>query len=167
MTTLEPTELGARARMIRRRRGLSREVTAGLAGISPSRLARLEDGRRGFHRWALLEDLATALGCSVTDLTGQPYLPADRAGADALATLPDITASLYDTSLDDVPDVPARPVQELVSWAARANEHCDRIAPQRIRNDPLARDLLLTLGLRARRQAAETGSLRNRFGVAR
>ena len=41
----------------------------------------------------------------------------------------------------------------------------DRIAPTRIRNDPIARDLLLTLDRRARRQVWELDSLRNRFGI--
>jgi hypothetical protein len=41
----------------------------------------------------------------------------------------------------------------------------DRTAPQRIRNDPIARDLVLTLDRRAKRQAWELDSLRNRFGI--
>lgn len=32
----------------------------------------------------MLEDLAAALGCSVVDLTGQPYLPPDRTSATTL-----------------------------------------------------------------------------------
>jgi transcriptional regulator with XRE-family HTH domain len=68
----------ARARMIRRRRGLSLDVVAGLAGISKQYLSALERGQRGFNRRGLLDDLATALCCSVADLTGQPYLPPDR-----------------------------------------------------------------------------------------
>jgi transcriptional regulator with XRE-family HTH domain len=64
------SSIGARARMIRRRRGLSLEVAAGLAGISKGYLSLLEHGQRGFNRRGLLEDLADALGCSVADLTG-------------------------------------------------------------------------------------------------
>jgi transcriptional regulator with XRE-family HTH domain len=122
---LEPTpaEIGARVRMIRRRRGLSLEVVAGHVGISKSYLSMLENGQRQFERRGLLEDIAQALGCSVADLTGQPYLPRDRAGAEALATLPPISVALYDATLDDVPDVPARPLRELVIWAGQANEH--------------------------------------------
>jgi hypothetical protein len=41
----------------------------------------------------------------------------------------------------------------------------DRIAPARLRNDPIARDLVLTLDRRARRRVWELDSLRNRFGV--
>ena len=104
---LAPAEIGRRVRVIRRRRGLGLETAAGLAGMSR----------------AYLEDLAAALGCSVVDLTGQPYLPPDRDSADALATLPAISVALYDTTLDDVADIPARPLRELVRWAGAANEY--------------------------------------------
>lgn len=82
--------IGARARKIRRRRGLRLDVVAGFAGIGKQYLSMLELGQRGFNRRGLLEDLAAALGYSVADLTGQPYLPTDRDTADALAALPSI-----------------------------------------------------------------------------
>jgi transcriptional regulator with XRE-family HTH domain len=121
----DASAIGARARMIRRRRGLSLEVVAGLAGISAAYLSMLERGQRGFNRRGLIEDLADALGCSVADLTGQPYLPPDRGTADAVAVVTKITPLLYDITLDDVPDIPARPVEQLVRWAAGANVQCD------------------------------------------
>lgn len=120
--------IGARARMIRRRRGLSLDVAAGRAGITKGYLSMLELGQRGFNRRGLIEDLAEALGCSVVDLTGQPYLPdlsADRATVDAVAVIAEITPLLYDITLDHVPDVPARPVDQLAAWATQANAHCD------------------------------------------
>lgn len=43
----------------------------------------------------------------------------------------------------------------------------DRAAPTRIRSDPIARDLVLTLDRRARRRERELDSLRNRFGIGR
>jgi transcriptional regulator with XRE-family HTH domain len=120
---LRPAEIGERVRTIRKRRGFSLETAAGLAGISKSYLSMLESGERRFERRGLLEDLAQALGCSIVDLTGQ-ILPGDRAGADAMATLPGIRVALYDSDLDDVPDGPARPVDELSAWASKANEEC-------------------------------------------
>ncbi len=122
---MDTTEIGQRARTIRRRRGLSLEVAAGLAGISTGFLSRLERGERNFERRGLLEDLAGALGCAVADLTGQPYLPIDRATADALVCLPAISLALHDCTLEDVPDVPARPVVLLAALAAEANRRTD------------------------------------------
>jgi hypothetical protein len=51
--------------------------------------------------------------------------------------------------------------------AIRHLDAADRIAPTRVRNDPIARDLVLTLDRRARRRVWELDSLRNRFGVSR
>ena len=45
-STPEPAEIGLRARTIRRRRGLSLDVAAGLVGISKGYLSRLETGQR-------------------------------------------------------------------------------------------------------------------------
>jgi transcriptional regulator with XRE-family HTH domain len=121
----EASAIGARVRMIRRRRGLSLEVVAGLAGISKQYLSALERGQRGFNRRGLLDDLATALGCSVADLTGQPHPPPDRATADAMIVVPGIELAVHDCTLDDAPDIPVRPVAELVRLAQHANAHCD------------------------------------------
>lgn len=41
----------------------------------------------------------------------------------------------------------------------------DRLAPQRIRNDPIARDLVLNLDRQAPRRVWELDGLRNRFGL--
>lgn len=122
----DTTDIGRRARIIRRRRGMSLDVAAGLAGISKSYLSMLETGARRFERRGLLEDLAKALGCSVADLTAQPYLPPDRDSADAMAAVPGIRLALADFGPDDVPDVAPRPLEQLVQLADTANEHCDQ-----------------------------------------
>ena len=49
--------------------------------------------------------------------------------------------------------------------ATRHLDPADRLAPQRIRNDPKARELVLTLTCRARHRVWELDSLRNRFGI--
>jgi transcriptional regulator with XRE-family HTH domain len=75
----DPSAIGARSRMIRRRRGLSLDVVAGLAGITKGYLSMLERGRRGFNRRSLLEDLARRTRL----LRGRPdgpALPADGPG---------------------------------------------------------------------------------------
>ncbi|MGH3721462.1 MAG: helix-turn-helix domain-containing protein [Pseudonocardiaceae bacterium] len=114
--------IGARARMIRRRRGLSLEVVAGLAGITKQYLSALELGQRGFNRRGLIEDLANALGCSVADLTGQPYLPPDRESARAKTVIAQIERGLNEATLDDVPDLLPRPLDALGGWVRHAME---------------------------------------------
>lgn len=113
-TSARAAEIGGRVRAIRRRRGLGLDTAAGLAGISKSYLSLLENGRRRVDSRALLDRLADALGCSVVDLTGEPLVPAHRYGADALQVIPGVQLALADCSLDDVPDVPARPLGDLV-----------------------------------------------------
>jgi hypothetical protein len=49
--------------------------------------------------------------------------------------------------------------------ALRALDAADRLAPLRIRNDPIARDLVFTLDRRARHRVWELDSLRNHFGM--
>jgi transcriptional regulator with XRE-family HTH domain len=121
----DASAIGARARKIRRRRGLSLEVVAGLAGIGKQYLSMLELGQRGFNRRGLLENLAAALGCSVADLTGQPYLPMDQETAAATPAISEASEALWGATLDDIPDIPARPITELVKAAAEANWHRD------------------------------------------
>lgn len=48
----------------------------------------------------------------------------------------------------------------------RALDTADRTAPVRVRNDPIARELVLDLDARARRRVWELESLKNRLGVA-
>lgn len=70
--------IGARIAVLRERRGWSGRFLASRAGISASTLSRIERGERSANNRYLIQDLAAALECSVTDLTGQPYAPADR-----------------------------------------------------------------------------------------
>jgi transcriptional regulator with XRE-family HTH domain len=119
--------MGARVRMIRRRRGLSLSVAAGLAGISSSYLSRLENGERDFNRRGLVEKLAEAFGCSPLDLTGGPIIRPDRRSLVAASAIPGLTAALHDTTIDDAPDIPTRPVETLVDLADRANAAADEV----------------------------------------
>ncbi len=142
----EARTIGARARMIRRRRGLSLEVVAGLAGITAQYLSMLERGLRGFSRRGLLEDLAEALGCSVVDLTGQPYFLPDRQSADVAAAVAGLSTALHDTTLDDVPDLSAGPLSELAAATALAPARADE-ARYGLAGQGLA-DLLIALHVR-------------------
>lgn len=127
MTTDEPGEIGSRARRIRRRRGLSLDAVAGLSGISKGYLSRLENGERNFTRRGLIENLAAALGCSPADLTGSPVVASDERAAAAESAIPAVSASLHDSTLDDVPDVAPRELATLVELADRANSDADNV----------------------------------------
>lgn len=124
--------IGARVRMIRRRRGLSLDAAAGLAGISKGHLSRLESGKRQFVRRGLIEDVAHALGCSPADLTGAPDVAPDRRALVAASAVPGLTAVLHDTTLDDAPDAPARPLEELVALARAALADADQVRFERV-----------------------------------
>ncbi|MGH3917329.1 MAG: helix-turn-helix domain-containing protein [Pseudonocardiaceae bacterium] len=118
----EACTIGERLRMIRKRRGLGLTVAAGLAGISKPSLSMLERGERGFNRRGLIEDLAAAVGCSVTDLTGQPYLLPDRESARAKLIIMRIEHGLDEATLDDVPDLRPQPLVALGDWVASTSE---------------------------------------------
>jgi transcriptional regulator with XRE-family HTH domain len=120
--------IGARVRAIRRRRGLSQAAAAGLAGISTSYLSRLETGEREFNRRGLVENLAEALACSPTDLTGTVSAIPDRRVLAAASAIPGISAALLDTTLDDVPHMPTRPVPELSALARKVHADADNAA---------------------------------------
>ena len=117
--------IGARVRAIRQRRGLSQAVAAGLAGVSTSYLSRLETGQREFNRRGLVENLAEALGCSPSDLTGTVSIIPDRRALAAASSIPSIAAVLLDTTLDDVPDMPTRTVDELIELARKVHADAD------------------------------------------
>lgn len=123
----EDQAIGERVRKIRRRRGLSVETAAGLAGVDKSFLSRPETGKRAFTRRGLLEDVASALSCSVADLTGQPYLVPDAQTAQATMAIPKLSVAFYDSTLDDAPDIPTRPLSTLVMAVHAANVHADNV----------------------------------------
>lgn len=118
--------IGARARQIRRRRGLSLKVAADLVGISKSHLSMLETGKRSFTRRGMIEDLAYVLGCSPVDLTGLPAVSPDRRSLAAASAIPALTVALHDTTLDDAPEVSTRPLAQLVDLGHRANAAADQ-----------------------------------------
>ncbi|WP_410639347.1 helix-turn-helix domain-containing protein [Amycolatopsis sp. lyj-346] len=62
--------IGDTLRQIRHARGKSLAVVAGLAGISPSYLSRLESGDRALDRRSLIVSLAHALEVAPSEITG-------------------------------------------------------------------------------------------------
>jgi transcriptional regulator with XRE-family HTH domain len=73
---LDPS-IGQRIRARRQLRRWSIRYAADRAGIAHTTWSRIERGALRTDRY-MIADLAAALECAVTDLTGQPYTPADR-----------------------------------------------------------------------------------------
>lgn len=69
--------IGQRIKARRELRRWSARFAASRAGISHTTWGRIEKGELRTDRY-MIADIAGALECSVTDLTGQPYVPADR-----------------------------------------------------------------------------------------
>ncbi|MGZ3141707.1 helix-turn-helix domain-containing protein [Lentzea chajnantorensis] len=64
------SDIGRRLRQVRHARRKSLAVVAGLAGISPSYLSRLESGARALDRRSLIVALADALEVAPSEITG-------------------------------------------------------------------------------------------------
>jgi transcriptional regulator with XRE-family HTH domain len=89
----------AMVRTLRLSHGWSQRQLAGYAGLSSSTVSRIERGLRSADNRHVIERLAHALGCPVSDLTGAgPFLRA-RAGDAASARL---RQALVATSLDEL-----------------------------------------------------------------
>jgi transcriptional regulator with XRE-family HTH domain len=99
-------------------------VVAGLTGISPSYLSRLERGERLLDSRRLLWALADALQVAPSELTGQPYPPADAAQAAGHAAAHSLRAVLRDVEIGELDGAGTRPLPEL----ARVVEEADRAA---------------------------------------
>lgn len=69
--------IGDRIKARRQLRGWSIRHAASRAGIAHTTWSRIEKGELRTDRY-MVADIAAALECSVVDLTGQPYPPADR-----------------------------------------------------------------------------------------
>lgn len=69
--------IGERIQGRRELRGWSIRHAASRAGIAHTTWSRIERGELRTDRY-MVADVAAALECSITDLTGQPYTPADR-----------------------------------------------------------------------------------------
>jgi transcriptional regulator with XRE-family HTH domain len=126
---IDGESVGARMRRYRRSRGLSLDQAAGLSGVSKSYLSRLERGERSVDSRALLLRIASALEVSVSDLTGQPYLPRDRQHADAHRGVAGIRLALLDPS---GPLQPEAQVADMVDSLPEALSTCDLVAQARL-----------------------------------
>jgi len=126
--------VGARIRRYRRTRGMSLDQAAGLAGISKPYLSRLERGERSIDSRALLNQIASALQASISDLIGQPFMPRDRDYLQARRGVRGTRLALLD------PSGPARPEEEIAAIIAnldRLMNSCNLVDQARVIPDLL------------------------------
>lgn len=115
--------IGERIRTRRQLRGLSVRAAAGLAGIDPSTLSRIETGQRSADNRHILAGIAQALQCSVADLAGQVGTPDDRETVRVATAVHHAVQALLDTDLD-LPATVAdpRPLAELAATAGAVQD---------------------------------------------
>lgn len=92
--------IGERIQARRKLRRWSIRHAASRAGIAHTSWSRIEKGEFRTDRYTIV-DIAAALECSVADLTGQPYVPADRATEAAQARVPALWMALTETAPDE------------------------------------------------------------------
>lgn len=142
----EPVAFGQRMQLLRTRRGMTREVLAGLLGKSPSWVKQVENGRLKTPKLDMILAIAEALRVrNLADLTGQSQ-PVELFTGPGHARLPAVATAV--NSLPLTSSLEAPPVEHLQarlarSWAARhsAPNHRDVIGallPDLIRDAQLA-----------------------------
>ncbi|WP_232376305.1 helix-turn-helix domain-containing protein [Amycolatopsis aidingensis] len=108
--------IGRTLRQIRNARGKSLAVVAGLAGISPSYLSRLESGERALDRRSLIVALANALDVAPSEITGTTVITAGELDEDR--SLNEVRLALLSVSMEE----PRGTVIPLAALTARATE---------------------------------------------
>jgi transcriptional regulator with XRE-family HTH domain len=114
------TSIGLAVRRARRAKGLKLAQAAGLVGHSESWLSKVENGRIPLDKRSDIASLAEVLGVSADTLLGESA-PEIQAGRQAWDLMP-LREVLLDTSPDDPPDIPARPVSVLRDLNEQADQ---------------------------------------------
>jgi transcriptional regulator with XRE-family HTH domain len=117
--------IGDRIEFRRKLRRWSIRHAAARAGISHTTWMRIERGELRTDRH-MIADLAAALECSVTDLTGQPYVPADRSLETAHARVDVVWRAMMAHPLTEPPDHPALATAALEPEAALVRDLYNR-----------------------------------------
>lgn len=112
--------IGENVRAARRSRGMSLEALAGLTGRSKGWLSKVENGHARLERRQDIAAIAEALAVSADTLVGGPA-PEIQPHARAYSFRP-LRAALLDATLDDPPDMPARPVAVLAALTSAQDE---------------------------------------------
>lgn len=148
MARTPDTTIGSRIRTRRKARGWSIRFAASRAGISHTTWGRIEAGTRGADNRFTLADIAAALECSTTDLTGMPTPTNDPATMAAQTGVYAIRQALVDIDLADPSTREPRPMPELERETALARDlwaRCDYAGAGRLL-PPLLRELHAAAG---------------------
>ncbi|GAA4908927.1 helix-turn-helix transcriptional regulator [Stackebrandtia albiflava] len=115
--------IGERIKTRRVLAGLSVRRAADLAGIAHTTWSRIERGERGADNRIVLAHMATALRCSVPDLTGSaPGMPATPDEARLAGHITALLSALVETDLNDEATVDAVPLDRLAHDASTMDE---------------------------------------------
>ena len=104
--------------------GMTQQELADRIGMTRAYVSMIENGRKPVTTRSLMVALATALGVSVTDLTGQPYSPRSRGEMVMFRAAPAIRDALDDPG-QDVPLVPLDELAARVDAAKQVRMACD------------------------------------------
>lgn len=143
-----PVAFGQRMKILRERRGMTREVLAGLVGMSPSWVKRIELGQLQAPGLDMVMQLAQALRVrDLSDLTGRPDVHVDLFIGPGHPRLAAVRAAV-DALPIGIPAAAPSPPEHIAArlakaWAARhsAPDHRERIGillPDLIRDAQLA-----------------------------
>lgn len=125
-TPIDPS-LGERIKVRRQMRRWSVRFTASRAGIAHTTWSRIERGELRTDRY-MIADIAAAPECSITDITGQPYAPADRRLEVAHGNVEQVWRVMIAHPLTEPPSRMARPVEALAQEATLVRDlyrRCD------------------------------------------
>ncbi|MEV6675124.1 helix-turn-helix transcriptional regulator [Streptomyces sp. NPDC051162] len=119
----QASRIGERLRSARRQRGMSLRNLAGLAGVSVGYLSMVENGRRLLDRSSHITAFAEALQIAPSELTGQPFAPADPHTSAAHEAIPALRLTLMGIAMASPPDrrPPRVPAAVLAERVERAN----------------------------------------------
>ncbi|MEU1628892.1 helix-turn-helix transcriptional regulator [Streptomyces sp. NPDC020096] len=145
--SVEPVAFGQRMQLLRTRRGMSREVLAGLLGKSASWVKAVENGRLKTPRLDTILAIAEALRVrNLADLTGDQSMPVDMFTGPGHPKLPAVAAAVNSLSLATSCEAP--PIAHLharltKAWNARHSAPNHRkviggLLPELIRDARLA-----------------------------
>lgn len=116
--------IGLRIARWRETARLTQQELADTVGVSREHLSRVENGHKPVTDRRLLYAFATALGVSVTDLTGQPAQPRTRDDLVIYSAVPALRGALDDEPEDTSPITPTVLAAE-VDRAMAARMACD------------------------------------------